>query len=61
LRVRAPPGSPIANLKYPFWTARRGIWFQGSPGAFYQGEARSEEAWQEIEHFWDDWGEEEPE
>ena len=29
-------------------------------GAFYQGEATSEEAWREIKHFWDGWGEEEP-
>jgi predicted RNase H-like HicB family nuclease len=31
------------------------------PGAVYQGEATSEEAWQEIKHFWDGWGEEDPE
>jgi predicted amidohydrolase len=29
------------------------------PGAYYQGEATSEEAWAEIKHFWDGWGEEE--
>ena len=29
------------------------------PGAVYQGEATSEEAWQEIKHFWDGWAEEE--
>jgi beta-ureidopropionase len=29
------------------------------PGAFYQGEATSEEAWQEIKRFWDGWGDEE--
>lgn len=27
------------------------------PGAFYQGEATTPEAWAEIKHFWDGWGE----
>ena len=27
------------------------------PGAFYQGEATTEEAWREIKHFWDGWAE----
>jgi beta-ureidopropionase len=29
------------------------------PGAFYQGEATTPEAWEEIKHFWDGWGEDE--
>jgi hypothetical protein len=30
------------------------------PGAFYQGEATTEEAWREIARLWDGWGEDPP-